>query len=154
MRRSSFFLGFVNSRLVFLVAEVTVLVAFAAFVLGVPFRGDVVSFAVVALLGAAAFAGLGLLTASRARTIEGVSGLMNFVMVPMWLGSGIFFSYERFPEAVHPVLQALPLTAVNDALRAVMLDGAGLASQWPELAVLAAWTVGTLAVALRIFRWQ
>ncbi len=154
MRRSSFFLGFINSRLVFLVAEVSVLVTFAAWVLGVPFRGDVVSFAIVTLLGAAAFVGLGLLTASRARTIEGVSGLMNFVMVPMWLGSGIFFSYERFPEAIHPVLQALPLTAVNDALRAVMLDGAGLASQWPELAVLAAWTVGTLGLALRIFRWQ
>jgi len=154
MRRSSFFLGFINSRLVFLAAELGVLVSFAAWILGVPFRGDVLSFAAVSLLGAATFAGLGLLTASRARTIEGVSGLMNFVMVPMWLGSGVFFSYERFPDAIHPVLQLLPLTALNDALRAVMLDGVTVLSLGPQMAVLAAWAVLTVAVALRIFRWQ
>jgi ABC-type multidrug transport system permease subunit len=154
MRRSSFFLGFINARLVFLAAELVVLVGFAAWVLGVPFRGDIISFGAICLLGAATFAGLGLLTASRARTIEGVSGLMNLVMVPMWLGSGVFFSYERFPDALHPVLQLLPLTALNDALRAVMLDGATVLGQGPQMAVLAGWAVLSVVVALRIFRWQ
>jgi ABC-type multidrug transport system permease subunit len=154
MRRASFFLSFLLSRLVFLVLEMAALTAFGIWVLGVPFRGGVLGFALVSLFGALAFAGLGLLVASRVRTIEGVSGLMNLVMMPMWLGSGVFFSYERFPDAVQPWLRLLPLTAVNDALRALMLDGEGLAGQLPELAVTIAWTGIAFAVALRIFRWQ
>jgi ABC-type multidrug transport system permease subunit len=108
----------------------------------------------VSLLGALAFTGLGLLTAARPRTIEGVSGLMNLVMVPMWVFSGIFFSTERFPAAIQPFVQALPLTALNDALRAVMLDGAGLAATGPELANLSVWGALSFALALRVFRWQ
>jgi ABC-2 type transport system permease protein len=154
MRRSSFFLSFMLSRLVFLVLEVVLLVVFAVWVLGVPFRGDAVSFGVVCLLGALVFAGLGILVASRAKTLEGASGLMNLVMMPMWLASGVFFSYERFPDAMHPMLQLLPLTALNDALRAVMLDGDSLLSQGKELVVMAAWCLVSFAVALKIFRWE
>jgi ABC-type multidrug transport system permease subunit len=154
MRRSSFFLSFILSRLVFLVLELGVLVSFGRWVLGVPFRGDVASFAVVSLTGAFAFAGLGILVASRARTIEAVSGLMNFVMMPMWLGSGVFFSYERFPAAVQPLLRLLPLTGLNDALRAVMLDGASLFQLGPQLALLVGWSAVSFIVALRIFRWE
>ena len=106
------------------------------------------------MLGGAAFAGLGLLIASRASTTEAVSGLMNLVMLPMWLLSGVFFSSERFPDWMQPFIQALPLTALNDALRAIMLDGASLASQWHELAVLAAWGTISFVLALRWFRWN
>jgi len=154
MRRSSFFLGFMNSRLVFLVLELGVLVSFGRWILGVPFRGDVLSFAVVSVLGAFTFAGLGILVASRARTIQGVSGIMNLVMMPMWLASGVFFPYERFPEAIHPVLRLLPLTPVNDALRAVMLDGESIFRLGPEIAVMAGWIALTFAAGLRIFRWE
>jgi len=100
------------------------------------------------------FAGLGILVAARVRTIEGVSGLMNLVMMPMWLASGVFFSYERFPDVLHPFLKLLPLTALNDALRAVMLDGDAVFQVAPELAVMAGWTVLTVAVSLKIFRWE
>ena len=93
-------------------------------------------------------------TAARPRTIEGVSGLMNLVMLPMWVFSGIFFSTERFPAAMQPFVQALPLTALNDALRAVMLDGAALASTAPQLLNLTAWGALSFVIALRIFRWQ
>jgi ABC-type multidrug transport system permease subunit len=154
MRRSSFFLGFILSRLVFLVLELGVLACFGRFVLGVPFVGNVLAFAAICLLGAATFAGLGILVASRARTIEGVSGLMNAVMMPMWLASGVFFSYEKFPEAVHPLLKLLPLTALNDALRAVMLQGESLFAQGPELLIMTAWAVVGFAIALRVFRWE
>jgi ABC-2 type transport system permease protein len=61
---------------------------------------------------------------------------------------------ERFPHAVQPTLRALPLTALNDALRAVTLEGAGLASQWPRLLVLAAWGVTSFVFGLRFFRWS
>ncbi|MEP7323607.1 MAG: ABC transporter permease, partial [Saprospiraceae bacterium] len=92
--------------------------------------------------------------ASRPRTIEGASGLMNLALVPMWVFSGVFFSSARFPQAIQPFVQALPLTAVNNALRANMLEGATLAQVAPELAIVAAWLVVTFAVALKIFRWQ
>jgi ABC-type multidrug transport system permease subunit len=154
MRRSSFFLSHMLSRLVFLTAEIAVLTLFGRFVLGVPFRGDVVSYALASLLGGFTFAGLGILIAARVRTIEGVSGLMNLVMMPMWLGSGVFFSYERFPDALHPALRLLPLTALNDALRAIMLDGDSILAQGPQTAVLAACGAVSFALALRIFRWE
>jgi ABC-type multidrug transport system permease subunit len=154
MRRSSFFLSFVLARGVFLGMEMTVLGLFGRWVLGVPLRGSVAELALVCLLGAFAFAGIGLLTASRARTIEAVSGLMNLVMMPMWLGSGVFFSTERFPDAVQPFLRVLPLTALNDALRGVYLDGASLVALAAPLALLVAWGVLGFGVALRVFRWE
>lgn len=154
MRHSSFFLAFMLSRLVFLCLELSVLAGFGRWILGVPFEGDVISFGVICVLGAFTFAGLGILVASRVRTIEGVSGLMNFVMMPMWLASGVFFPYERFPDALHPLLRLLPLTALNDALRGIMLDGHSIFQLGFEIAVLVGWTVVTFAVALRIFRWE
>lgn len=154
MRRSAFLAAQILSRLVFLVAEVVVIVAFGVLVLSVPFRGSSLSFAVLCILGALCFSGIGLLVASRARTIEGVSGLMNFVMVPMWLFSGVFFSYERFPELFHPLIQLLPLTAVNDALRRIMLEGGGLVSIVGEIANLSIWTAITFFLAVRLFRWR
>ena len=107
-----------------------------------------------ALVGALAFSGLGLLTAARPRTIEGVSGVMNLVMVPMWIFSGIFFSTERFPAAMQPFVQALPLTALNDALRGVMLEGSGLQTLLPEIGIMATWGIVSFVFALKIFRWQ
>lgn len=142
------------SRLLFLLPEVGALLLFAYFVLGVPMRGSGLLLAGVSLVGALAFSGLGLLTAARPRTIEGVSGIMNLVMVPMWIFSGIFFSTDRFPAALQPFVQALPLTALNDALRGVMLEGAGLPSLLPEIAILAAWGLVSFVFALKLFRWQ
>ena len=154
VRRSQLLGAQLASRLLFLVPEAGALLVFAYFVLDVPMRGSVVLLALVSLAGALAFSGLGLLTAARPRTIEGVSGLMNLVMVPMWIFSGIFFSTERFPAAMQPFVQALPLTALIDALRAVMLDGSGLAGIASELLILAAWGVVSFTLALKFFRWQ
>ncbi|MFG0256513.1 MAG: ABC transporter permease [Phycisphaerales bacterium JB043] len=154
MRRSSFLLSFVLSRLVFLVFELIILTSFGIWVLGIPLRGNILSFVIVCAMGAMLFAALGVLVASRARTIEGVSGLMNFAMVPMWLASGVFFSYERFPDALHPLIRLLPLTGLNDALRAIMIDGASLISQWSELLMMGVWTALCVVVALKIFRWD
>ena len=105
------------------------------------------------MLGALAFAGIGLLVACRATTTETVSGLMNLVMLPMWLFSGVFFSSDRFPDAAQPFIQALPLTQLVSALRRVILEGAGLLDVGSALLILAAWAVVTFALALRFFRW-
>ena len=105
-------------------------------------------------MGGLAFSGFGLLVASRPRTIEGISGVLNFVMLPMWILSGIFFSASNFPDAVQPFIQALPLTALIDALRAVVLEGATLAGVAGELTLLSAWGVVPFFVAIRVFRWK
>jgi ABC-2 type transport system permease protein len=154
VRKSHLLAAQILSRLLFLVPEAGALLLFAHLMLDVPFRGSLLLLAGVAVLGALAFSGLGLLAAARPRTIEGVSGVMNLVMVPMWVFSGIFFSTDRFPAAVQPLVQALPLTALNDALRAVMLDGSGLVALVPELAILLAWGAVSFVVALKLFRWQ
>ncbi len=154
MRRSHYLASFALSRLLFLGLEVVAIVGFGSVIFGVPVRGSLLDLAVVSLAGAGCFAGIGLLVAARPRTIEAVSGWMNLVMLPMWLLSGSFFSYERFPEAVQPAIKALPLTALNDALRAVIIDGSPLLAAWRELAVLALLGIVSFAVCLRIFRWQ
>ena len=153
MRKADFLGGVMISRLVFMVPEVFVLLLFARVAFGVVIYGSLFSVLVLILLGATTFAGLGLLIASRARTLEAVSGLMNLIMLPMWLLSGIFFPSDRFPGAVQPLIKALPLTALNDSLRAVMQEGATLASQLPQLGLLAGWSVITFVLALRWFRW-
>ena len=154
MRKSQYVASQFLSRLIFLVVEVTVLVAFGWLVFGVRVNGSILTLALLCVVGGYAFSGIGLLTASRARTIEGVSGLMNLIMMPMWLCSGVFFSYERFPDAAKPFIRALPLTMLNDALRAVMNDAAPLTKVMPQLAFLALWGIVTFALGLRIFRWQ
>jgi ABC-2 type transport system permease protein len=154
MSRAEFLLSFLLSRLVFLVLEVVVLVGVAHYGFGVPLRGPLLVLALITLLGALAFCGLGVLIAARPQTTEGASGLMNLAMLPMWVFSGVFFASSRFPAAIQPFVQALPLTAVNDALRANMLEGTGLAGVAGELAILVAWAAGTFVLALRLFRWR
>jgi ABC-2 type transport system permease protein len=154
MRRSHYLLSFVLSRLLFLFLEVAALVGFARVVFGVIVWGSLIELALCAVVGALAFSGLGLLVAARPRTIEGVSGLMNFVMLPMWLLSGTFFSASRFPPWSQPLIRALPLTAFNDVMRAIMNDGLPLVSHWRQLLIVLAWGVVSFVIALRIFRWQ
>jgi ABC-type multidrug transport system permease subunit len=154
VHRSHLLLAQIASRLVFLVPEAGALLLFAHWALGVPVHGSLLLLTGVSLLGAMVFCGLGILTAARPRTIEGISGIMNLIMVPMWIFSGIFFSTQRFPDAMQPFIQALPLTALNDALRSVMLEGAGLAQIAHELALLAAWGLISFVLALKFFRWH
>ena len=154
MSRPQFLASFVLSRLTFLIVEVALLLGFAVIAFGVPIRGSFLVLAGICLLSALAFASLGLLLAARPRTVEGVSGIMNVVMLPMWIFSGVFFSSSRFPDAVQPLIQVLPLTAVIDALRATMLRGAGVSEVLPELAVISAWLVVSFVLAVRLFRWR
>jgi ABC-2 type transport system permease protein len=154
MPRHHFLLSFLISRLVMLVIEVGAFIGFAVLVFGVPVRGSLALVAAICVLGSLAFGALGLLLSSRVRTIEAASGLMNLTMLPMWILSGVFFSSQRFPDAAQPIIDALPLTALNDALRATMLQGATLGQLAPQLGVLAAWLLVCFPVALKLFRWR
>jgi ABC-type polysaccharide/polyol phosphate export permease len=141
-------------RLVFMFVEVTFLLAFGRWVLNVPVAGSWLAVFLIGAAGSLSFGGLGLLLASRATRIETIMGLMNGVTMPMMICSGVFFSVERFPEAVQPLIRALPLTALIDALRAVVLEGAPLVAQSGRLALLALWGGLSFVVGLRVFRWN
>jgi len=154
MRKRHFLAAQILGRLLFLCLEVPPIVLFAWLAFRVEVAGSLLSLVLVILLGAVTFAGLGLLCASRARTIEGISGIINVVMLPMFVLSGVFFSSSRFPPAVQPLIRLLPLTALNDALRAIYNDGASLLAAAVPVAILAAWAALSFAAALRLFRWQ
>jgi ABC-2 type transport system permease protein len=154
MRRWEYLLAQMLGRMIFLLPETALPLFFGRFAFGMPIVGSLTAIAVVVAVGALAFASMGLLLGSRARTLEAASGLVNAFQLPMWLVSGVFFSSANFPDAAQPFIQALPLTAVIDALRAVVLDGAGLAAVSSELALVSAWGVVAFVLALRLFRWR
>jgi ABC-2 type transport system permease protein len=154
MRRGDFLMALASSRLILMVIEVGLLLGFGVITFHMRVLGSLWSILLLGALGAIAFGGLGLLTASRAQKIESVSGLINIVMMPMWIFSGVFFSYERFPAVVQPFIKALPLTALNDALRATILEGASLFSQSGRVLVLVLWGGLSFLLALKWFRWS
>jgi ABC-2 type transport system permease protein len=154
MPRPYYLLSFLLSRILMLVVEVGVLVGFGALLFHVPVRGTLLDLGIVCLLSSLSFSALGLLLSSRAKTIEAASGLMNVVMMPMWIASGVFFSSQKFPDVMQPFIKVLPLTAVIDALRANMLQGSNLAQMGPQIGIIAFWLVICFALALRLFRWR
>lgn len=154
MPKQYFMLSYLFSRILMLVLEVGIVLGFGVWIFHVPMRGSLLDLGVVCLLGSLSFSAMGLLLASRAKTIEAASGLMNAVMLPMWIASGVFFSAQRFPDIVQPLIKALPLTAAIDALRANMLQGTNLVQLWPQMGVLAAWLLVCFVLALKLFRWR
>jgi ABC-type multidrug transport system permease subunit len=154
MPRWQYLASFLLSRLAMLVIEVAAFLGFAWLAFGVPFRGSLFQLAFLCVLTSLVFSALGLLVASRARTMEAVSGLMNLVMLPMWILSGVFFSASRFPAVIQPLVRALPLTAAIDAMRGNMLQGLSITQMLSPLAILAAWFIVPFAISLRIFRWR
>ncbi len=154
MKRSHFLLAMMFSRLVFMIPQIMILLLFSYLLFGVRIYGNWGSILFLIILGAFEFAAVGLLVAARAQTLETVSGLMNLIMLPMWTLSGIFFSYERFPEIVQPIIKWLPLTPIIDSLRGIMLDGKGLSEMSFEVMVMTIWSVVTFVIAMSIFRWN
>ena len=154
MPRQYYLLSFLLSRILLLVVEVAALVGFGVLLFHVPVRGSLPELALLCVLGSLSFCALGLLVASRAKTIEAASGLMNIVMMPMWIASGVFFSSQKFPDVMQPFLKALPLTALIDALRASMLQGTHLPQLGAQVAILIVWMVLCFGLALKLFRWR
>jgi ABC-type multidrug transport system permease subunit len=154
MPRWQYLMSFLLSRLAMLVVEVAFFLGFARLAFGVPFRGSLAELCLLCVLTSMAFSALGLLVSSRARTMEAASGLMNLVMLPMWILSGVFFSATRFPAAIQPFVRVLPLTAAIDAMRGNMLQGMNLGQLIVPVGILLAWFIVPFAVSLRIFRWR
>jgi ABC-type multidrug transport system permease subunit len=153
MGRGDFLLALASSRLILMMAELLLVLGFGVYAFHMRVMGSWAAILLVSCLGALSFSALGLLTASRAQKIETASGIMNSVMMPMWIFSGIFFSYERFPAVVIPIIKLLPLTALNDMLRSIILEGGSLSSQSAPLAVICGWGAASFFLAVRFFRW-
>jgi ABC-2 type transport system permease protein len=154
MPKWQYLASFLLSRLAMLIIEVGAFLGFARVAFGVPFRGSLAQLVLLCLMTSLAFSALGLLVSSRARTMEAASGLMNLVMLPMWILSGVFFSATRFPAVIQPIVRALPLTAAIEAMRGNMLQGTSIGQMMPQIGILLAWFVVPFAVSLRIFRWR
>ena len=154
MSKAEYLLSFPLAQLLLLIVEVGTILVFGVLVFDVPVRGSLATLGLTCAIGSLTFGALGLLAAARPTTVEGASGVMNLLLMPMWVVSGVFFSSARFPEVVQPIIRALPLTALVDALRMIMLEGGSLAAIAGKLAVLGLWLLGSFVVALRIFRWQ
>jgi ABC-type multidrug transport system permease subunit len=154
MPRWQYLMAFLLSRLLMLVLEVVAFLGFSRLVFGVPFNGSLIELALLCTLTSLAFCSLGLLLASRARTMEAASGLTNLAMLPMWILSGVFFSASRFPAVIQPFVHALPLTAAIDAIRGNMLQGMHISQLYTPVGILLAWLIVPFVIALKIFRWR
>jgi ABC-type multidrug transport system permease subunit len=154
MPRWQYLASFLLSRLFLLVIEVAAFLGFSHFAFGVPLRGSLWQLGVLCVLVSLTFSAVGLLIASRARTMQAASGLMNLTMLPMWVLSGVFFSSSRFPNVLQPFIRALPLTAAVDILRGNMLQGIPIAHLVVPVAILLAWLLIAFPLSLFIFRWR
>jgi ABC-type multidrug transport system permease subunit len=154
MRRRDLMFSMGLGRLVLIPMEVAFIVIFARLLFSVQVAGSYLALLTVAFAGSACFASIAILVASRAQNTETVSGLMNLVMLPMFIASGVFFSASNFPASFQPVIRLLPLTAMCDGMRAVMIDGAGFAGILTPLGILALWGVPAFLIGLRYFRWN
>lgn len=153
MQKSHLLAGLILSRFAFLITQVIVVLVVARLLFGVEVLGSLALLMGLAVLGGWMFAGVGLLAASRARTVETVSGILNLILMPMWVLSGVFFSSQRFPDAVQPFIKLLPLTPLIDSMRSVMIEGATLGDVAGDVGLMVGWAVGSFLVALRFFRW-
>jgi ABC-type multidrug transport system permease subunit len=154
MSRAHYLGSYLIWRLMLFPVEVVLPIAFGTIAFGVPIRGSWITITILCLLGSMMFSAIGILVGSRARTIEAVSGLMNLVIMPMWIVSGVFFSAQRFPDFAQPIIKMLPLTLLLDSLRAVQLQGVGITSVWFELAVMTFWLAAAFSAGLKMFRWK
>ncbi|HEY2784817.1 MAG TPA: ABC transporter permease [Fimbriiglobus sp.] len=154
MRKRDLFLSVSIGRFVFVAIDILFFLTFAYIAFDIKVRGNWLALVVMVVLGAFCFSGIGLLIGSRASRMEVAAGLMNAVMMPSWLLCGVFFSAKNYPDTMQPFIQALPLTALNNGLRAVINDGAGFESIWLPVLILLAWTVASFAVGKKLFKWN
>jgi ABC-2 type transport system permease protein len=153
MNKSVFMLSQIITRIVLGAVETVLLLVFAYFYFGTVITGSIGAFVLVFLTGIFAFAGIGILSASRASKTEVANGIVNAVTLTMTILSGIFFNYHNFPDWTIPIIQALPLTLLADAIRSIFIEGAGLADIAVPILILLATGFVTSVIGLRIFKW-
>jgi len=133
--------------------QVTVVLLMGHFVFGVDIHGSFLLLVVTVVLGVMAMLSIGYVVASLLKSVTSVNAVINLVAFPMMFLGGSYFPLDP-PPALKPVIEAIPLTHLNDALREVVNHGGGLGDIWLSWAILAAWVVGGFGLSMRLFRWQ
>ncbi len=154
MRRRDFLLSLLIGRFLFSILEQLAILVFAYFVFGVVCRGSMLHLWIVIVIGGSSMIALGLLIATRVKTMEAMSGWINLLMIPMWIAGGVFFSADRFPDSMQLILKLIPFVAMTDSLRAIMLDGQSISALGFPILVMSVWGVCCFAIAIKIFRWR
>ena len=143
----------VLSRLIIGIAQVAILFGVGIW-FGLQMFGDYLSLLVVVLIGSAIFLAVGFAIAGWAKNEDQAAPVANLVSLPMMFLSGVFFPRDAMPEFLATVTQFMPLTYVNEALRAIVNEGAGLLALGPQLLGMGVWVAITFALAVVMFRWE
>src|SRR3990170_8181610 len=133
-------------------AQVTIILLMGTLMFGIKIEGSYLWLAATVLLGVAAMLSIGYVIASLLKTVTSVNAVVNLIVFPMIFLGGSYFPLET-PPALAPLVNAIPLTHLNDALREVVNHGGGLGDLWTPWAVLAAWLVVGFGISVRVFRW-
>lgn len=143
----------VLSRLIIGVAQVAILFGVGIW-FGLQMFGDYLSLLVIVLIGSAIFLAVGFAIAGWAKNEDQAAPVANLVSLPMMFLSGVFFPRDAMPDFLAAITQFMPLTYVNEALRAIVNEGAGLLSLGPQLLGMGVWVVITFVLAVMMFRWE
>ena len=152
--RSKLLASQVVYRLILAIIQAIIIIAVASLVFKVKVIGNWLELFGILILGTLAFISIGYFAVSRAKTVEGAMPIIQLVQFPMLFLSGIFFPIEIMPTFMRPIVNAMPLTYLGDAFRQIMVQGTPLYPMWLDVAVLGAWMVICVALAIRLFQWE
>lgn len=157
IRRPYILLGEALSRMVFSLLGSAFLILIGYYAFGFTLINGfqtAVLMLMLAAIGLIVFMGFGFIISGLARNESMIPPLANIITLPQFLLSGTFFPIESFPQWLQPVCKALPLTYLNDALRKIAFEGAGLFDIGPQLFVILLWGVIAYLLAVKLFRWE
>jgi ABC-2 type transport system permease protein len=146
--------GLLGSSVINAVVQVALVVAIGHLVYGVDWPRDPLSLAVFTVVGVVAFAALGVALSHAIPNFDSAAAYVNIIFLPVILISGVFFSTALVPRPLEVIAEALPLAHVVDGLHGAIVTGAGLGANLTALAVVLAWGVAGLVLAVRFFRWE
>jgi ABC-2 type transport system permease protein len=141
-------------RLILALIQTMLIVLIAHFVFDVQMIGNWLVLIGVVIMGALTFISLGYLAVSRARTAESAMPIIQLIQFPMLFLSGIFFPVDMMPAFMKPVMAAMPLTYLGDALRQIMVGATPLYPLYIDVAVLGAWLIVCMLLASWLFKWE
>lgn len=154
MKKSHFLIALITVRITMNFIEAIVLLLFALIAFNMTIQGSIPAMILMFLAGNIAFAGIAVFVSSHTSNTEVGNGLINFVVMPMMVLSGIFFSYHNFPDWSIPVIEKLPLTMMTDGIRSIFNEGAGFSEVTIPVIILTATGALFFGVGLKIFKWH
>ena len=154
MKKSYFLVALITVRIAMNFIESLILFIFALFVFDMVIQGSISALILLFISGNIAFAGIAVFVSSNTSNTEVGNGLINFVVFPLMVLSGIFFSYHNFPDWSIPVIQKLPLTILADGIRSIFNEGAGFSEVGIPILVLSATGIVFFSAGLKIFKWH